>query len=76
MGCGALLLSDAGRYPEGMEDGRTLAAYRSENEMVALIEQLLADGARRQSIARAGHAMISERYSKERQWRDFMELVA
>lgn len=76
MGCGALLLSDAGRYPEGMEDGRTLAAYRSETEMVAMIEALLADEPRRRTIAAAGHAMIGERYSKERQWRDFVELVA
>jgi Glycosyl transferases group 1 len=75
MGCGALLLSDEGKYPEGMVSGGTLVTYGSPADAMAQIQRLLADGDQRQAIAREGHKMISTRYSKEIQWLRFKELL-
>jgi glycosyltransferase involved in cell wall biosynthesis len=76
LGGGALLLSDAGNYPEGMADGETIVTYHSPQQAVAQIRNLLAAAGERQRIARAGHEMISTRYSKEVQWKRFEALVA
>ena len=76
LGAGALLLSDAGNYPDGMKDGKTIATYRSPEHAVSQAKAFLADDERRSSLARAGHEMVSGRYSKEAQWRRFEGLVA
>ncbi|MCK1287623.1 glycosyltransferase [Bradyrhizobium sp. 44] len=75
MGCGALLLSDDGRYPDGMVPGNTLLTYDSATDAVAQIRRLLADHDQRRAIAREGHKMVSTRYSKEIQWLRFQELL-
>lgn len=75
LGTGALMLSDTGRYPEGMEDGRTMVTYRDSDDLVLKVEDLLRDEPRRLEIAAAGYAMIRTRYSKDRQWRDFLDLL-
>ena len=76
MGTGGLLLSDEGNYPAGMVDAETMVTYKSPEEAVTRIRELLATPARRTSLARAGHEMISSRYSKEIQWKRFEALVA
>jgi Glycosyl transferases group 1 len=76
LGSGSLLLSDEGNYPEGMEDGRTMVTYGSPEQAVAKIKMLLESPEPRSSIARAGHEMLSTRYSKEVQWKRFEALVA
>lgn len=76
MGCGALLLSDEGRYPDGMVDGRTLLTYGSAADAVAKIAALVASPAASAGIAEAGHKMVRSRYSKDAQWRAFHELVS
>lgn len=76
MGCGALLLSDAGVYPEGMVDGETLVTYQDAEHLGAAISALLADESRRRTIAGRGNAMVVTRYSKVAQWRRFQELAA
>ena len=76
LGCGALLLSDAGVYPDGMVDGQTLITYDSMPDVLARIPGLLADEAHRARIARAGTEMIAERYSRARQWVRFTELAS
>lgn len=75
MGCGALLLSDSGNYPDGMVDGETMIVYTSPADLVKHIEALLREPRRLQQLSRNGHAMIKERYSKERQWQVFQELL-
>jgi spore maturation protein CgeB len=74
-GCGAVLLTDAGRYPEGFVDGETMVAYSSSHQIPELIKGLTEDVSRARSIAQAGCAMVKDRYSKERQWAKFRELV-
>jgi glycosyltransferase involved in cell wall biosynthesis len=76
LGGQALLLSDQGNYPEGMEDSQTIATYCSPEQAVSRIRTLLGDSGTRLGIARAGHEMVSKRYSKEAQWKRFEALVA
>jgi len=76
LGSGSLLLSDEGNYPEGMEDGRTMVTYGSPEHAVEKVRMLLESPEPRSSIARAGHEMLSTRYSKEVQWKRFEALVA
>lgn len=75
LGSGSLLLSDDGNYPEGMMDGQTIVTYSSSEEAAEKIQALLEDPKKRSSIARAGHEMVSNRYSKEAQWERFETLV-
>jgi hypothetical protein len=76
MGAGALLLSDVGLYPKGMEAGRTLFTYASPGEARSQLVSLLADDQTRASIAAAGHALISNCYSKAHQFSRFKELAS
>ena len=76
LGGQSLLLSDQGNYPEGMKDGETLVTYGSAKQAVARIKAMLENPERRLALARAGHEMISTRYSKEVQWKRFEALVA
>ena len=76
LGGGAMLLSDEGDYPDGMRDGETIVTYNSPEQAVNRIETLLEDSERRLRVARAGHEMVSTRYSKEAQWKRFEALVA
>ena len=41
MGCGALLLSDEGNYPEGMDGHQTISTYESGTDCFARIEDSL-----------------------------------
>lgn len=76
MGMGALMLSDAGRYPEGMQDGSTFVAYSSLEALADGARTILADPQHCARIASNGHTMLSKRYSKVGQWEDFQRLVA
>jgi glycosyltransferase involved in cell wall biosynthesis len=76
LGAGSLLLSDEGNYPDGMNDGKTITTYKSPEHAVQQVEALLDAPEKRIAIARAGHEMISTRYSKELQWKRFEKLVA
>lgn len=76
MGCGALLLSDTGRYPDGMVPGETMQTYEDANVVHEPILALLADAERLAHLASSGHRMIRRRYSKGQQWEAFKALVA
>ncbi|MBC7483363.1 MAG: glycosyltransferase family 1 protein [Rhizobacter sp.] len=75
MGCGAMLLSDEGRYPDGMVAGQTLQTYRGAADAVAKIASALASPATSAGIAEAGNAMVRGRYSKQDQWDKFQALL-
>jgi spore maturation protein CgeB len=76
LGAGSLLLSDEGNYPDGMSDGRTIMTYSSPGQAVQQVKSLLDAPQKRLAVARAGHEMVSTRYSKEVQWKRFEALVA
>lgn len=71
MGCGALMVSDAGSYPPGMVDGVTMQLFNNAAEATRRIEAALADPATLEALAAAGRQMITTQYSKQRQWTDF-----
>lgn len=76
MGCRAMMVSDAGNYPEGMRDGETMRLYDTAEQAVSLIRESLADPSTLDRIARAGHGMIRTVYSKQAQWAAFQRIVA
>ncbi|MCK1422396.1 glycosyltransferase [Bradyrhizobium sp. 182] len=75
LGCGAVLLTDAGRYPEGFVDGETMLVYSSPAQVPELIGKLMKNEKLAASIAGAGHTMVKERYSKALQWTKFQDLI-
>jgi hypothetical protein len=75
LGCGAVLLTDSGRYPEGFVDGETMVTYSSSDQISTLTRRLIADESWANSIAKAGRILMRDRYSKERQWTRFQELI-
>jgi Glycosyl transferases group 1 len=76
LGCGALLVSDVGNYPEGMEAGVTMEAYASPEHALEVISKCLDDWPRSAEVAARGRKQISEIYSKSMQWEHFVDLVA
>jgi glycosyltransferase involved in cell wall biosynthesis len=75
MGCGALMVSDHGRYPEGMIDGANMLTYQGPEQAVAVIEAVLAAPARLVKLASNGFELMRSKYSKEAQWDQFKNLV-
>lgn len=75
MGCGALLLSDAGEYPEGMVPDVTIVTYESVADVVSKIRDQLDRAELREIIAARGHKAIASKYGKVRQWETFLGLV-
>jgi Glycosyl transferases group 1 len=76
LGSNSLRLSDEGNYPDGMSNGSTMITYDPPEAAAGQIRILLKYREQLTSIARAGHKMMSTRYSKEVQWRRFEALVA
>ena len=76
MGCGALLVSDAGRYPPGMETETTMMTYDSAGKVAELISKCLDREEISAEMATRGRKQVSEIYSKAAQWKQFTDLVA
>jgi hypothetical protein len=76
MGCGALLLSDEGLYPHGMIPGLNFMTWKNSMDAMRCIRELLADDSKRKTLAGEGYSMISNIYSKQRQWEKFQRLAA
>jgi hypothetical protein len=75
MGCGSLLISDAGTYPPGFESGENMSTYETPDDAVQLISSTLDNWEARKELALRGRAMIRDRYSKDEQWKAFQRLV-
>lgn len=76
MGCGALMVSDHGRYPDFMIDGVNMLTYQDPVQAVDLIETVLAAPARLDNLASNGFELMKSKYSKQAQWDQFTKLVA
>jgi hypothetical protein len=76
MGCGALLVSDSGNYPAGMEDGVTMLSYKCAEHAPELISACLDDWSRSAEMSERGRRRISALYDKDSQLQRFVELVA
>lgn len=75
MGCGALMVSDAGNYPAAMESGVTIMTYDSPGQAVELIESSLANPAKTSEMTALGRKRMMETYNKSLQWQSFIDLV-
>jgi len=75
MGCGALMVSDKGSYPEGMVDGQSMVNYADPHEAANVISHALANPAHLAEVAAAGLASMRQHYSKQKQWLAFVKLV-
>ena len=77
MGCGSLLLSDAGKYPKGMIPGTNIITYRNPTEAVDLARSFLTVRPYHEirELAKKGHQSILEAYSREKQWTAFQGLL-
>ena len=75
LGCGALMVSDAGIYPQGMEAGVTMKTYDGSADVVSVIESSLTRPEETKRIAARGFAMVCSTYSKAGQWAEFQRLV-
>ncbi|CAN5416194.1 glycosyltransferase [soil metagenome] len=75
MGCGALLVSDSGRYPSGMVNGETMIEYDSPDDVENVIRTVLANWSHSEQIARRGSSMIRSVYGKAIQWQKFQLLL-
>jgi hypothetical protein len=73
LGCGALMVSDEGRYPDGFVNARTMLTYGAVEEAARLIDGALErwDTSGR-DMAASGWQMVRERYSKEKQYQSFL----
>lgn len=76
MGCGCVMLSDKGRYPEEMRPGDNMMTYDNPLDAITRLEELLADPTRLREIGNRAHASVSRFYSKERQLQAFYALVS
>jgi hypothetical protein len=76
MGAGALLVSDAGIYPFGMESGRTFIAYESVEQAVQRIIGCLFDENEMRRVSNAGNQMIKSKYGKTEQFLRFCEICS
>jgi hypothetical protein len=74
MGAKSFLLSDAGLYPKGMEDGKSMRVYSTTEGAVRNIEDALSSEAWQQTAERGFH-MIRSTYSKDVQMVRFVELA-
>jgi len=75
MGCGALMVSDKGNYPEAMLDGQTMLAYADPNEASNVIARVLAEPTRLAELAAFGLVPVRAHYRRENQWRAFERVV-
>jgi Glycosyl transferases group 1 len=75
MGCGALLVSDAGKYPEGMDADATMLSYETGSDCLAQIENALKNWSEARKKADRGRDKTRDLYSKQRQWALFKRLL-
>ena len=76
MGCGALLVSDDGNYPTGMERDVTMRTFASAERASDVISNSLDHWQKTAEVAMRGRSRISEIYNKSSQWISFVDLVA
>ena len=75
MGCGALLVSDAGHYPQGMSANLSMVTYDSSPDLANRLHELMYNSSKITEIASDGHRMVQHLYSKLQQWQRFQDIV-
>jgi Glycosyl transferases group 1 len=75
MGCGALMVSDQGKYPEGMQDGKTMLVYQNANDVGSVITDVLQSFSKLHAINRVAHDFLRKQYDKQTQYTKFVDLA-
>ena len=75
-GCGAVLLSDQGNYPQGFEAGVTFLSYDNADSALHQIARAIDNYPDVTTVSRRGWETVRAVYSKERQWQMFRQIVA
>lgn len=75
MGCGALMISDHGVYPRGMEVGKHFDIYNNSSDVVDVLKSALQNMDRSIEIASRGFNMLKDLYNKDRQWHLFQNII-
>ena len=75
MGCGALLLSDDGSYPEGMINRRTMFTYNNIDSLSGLLRELLNEPGTIDEVRARATSMLNAHYCKETQLHAFFKIV-
>jgi len=76
LGCGALMLSPYGIYPPDFIPNEHFLPYSNDDQLSSHISMLLSEPEMLNTIAHQGSKMIHTRWSKSRQWHDFLDLVS
>ncbi|MEC5293723.1 MULTISPECIES: glycosyltransferase [unclassified Aurantimonas] len=74
MGAGAMLLTDAGNYPTGMNEGETMRVYGDVSEVPRLVDWGLQES-NAQELGIRGSEMVRVRYSRRKQLENFVRIV-
>jgi glycosyltransferase involved in cell wall biosynthesis len=75
MGLACVLVSDAGRYPQGIVAGDSFLSYATPDEMSSTILHTLRHWDERRDIAHRGRDVVRSMYSKAKQLEAFESLV-
>lgn len=75
IGNGALLLTEKGYYPEKLEPNNDYLTYDSSAELLKLIEEVLTDWNTWSVFAENAKNRLANNFSKEKQWRTFIENI-
>lgn len=74
-GCGALLVSEDGVYPDHFIPNKDFYAYRSNSELFKILDQVLSQPDLSTEIATKTKMKIQTVYSKQEQWYKFEKAV-
>jgi hypothetical protein len=75
IGNGALLLTEKGNYPDGLESEVDFLTYSSIAELFDLIDEVLGDWGKWSVFAKSATSRLVERFSKEKQWCVFADNI-
>lgn len=76
MGCGAALLSDDGVYPGEMPAGKVLRCFRSSEDAISAIREMLDNSSVTAELAENGLDCMKRHFSKDDQWAKFQDICA
>lgn len=68
LGCGALLFSEKGNYPEGFEANKNYIPYANAEELIEIIPKKLAEYKQLREYQTPYISKVKEKYSKQNQW--------
>lgn len=75
LGMGALMISEDGIYPDQMVPEKDFLTFRNTDELTEKIEYVLSQPDQGRKMASQGHGKLKKDFSKENQWKQFVEIV-